>query len=60
MAVISLSRVRRLLIQDGDVGKMAKLLSVVQTVPDNEPIVDREAHVLDAHINRPPRPLVQQ
>ena len=48
------------LIQHGDIGKVTELLGVVKTIPHDEPILDREPHVLDANLDRPPRSLVQQ
>ncbi len=39
------------LLQDADVGKIAILLGVVQAVADDEVIFDREADVLDLHVD---------
>ena len=47
-------------VENGNIRELAALLSMVQTIPHHEPILDGEPHVLDDHRGCPPGPLVQQ
>src|SRR3954462_9716736 len=45
---------------DADVRKLSVALRVIKSVPDHELVLDREADVLDLHVDFPARRLAQQ